>query len=49
MEKNFKKTIDSTIKSTIVNTNANSRIGLWDKKLQAVKMNPEEEAHMQTL
>ena len=46
MEKLKKKTIDSTTESMIVNTYVNSRISLRDKKLQVVKANPEEEAHM---
>ena len=51
MEKmeNMLKTIDSTIQSMIVNTYVYYRISLWDKKLQAVKANPEEEAYMQAL
>ena len=45
----FLKTIDSTIESMIINTYVYYRISLQDKKLQAVKANPEEEAHMQAL
>ena len=42
----LKKKIDSTTESMIVNSYVNSRISLQDKKLQVVKVNPEEEAHM---